>query len=109
MSAAPAVGQETGKGLGLSPSFLVAVAGAAMGAVDLLLPALPPGDRRVTCCRSPSLDLQGCSELCVPRLGALTWPARLVGEGDVGREVMNVYRSMVGLADGESEETVLAC
>lgn len=42
--------------LGLTPSFTTAVAGA----VDLLLPAL-------TCCCRASLNLQGCSELCVPR------------------------------------------
>lgn len=72
---------EWGWALGLTPSFGVAVAEAALGAVDLLLPALCPGDRQVTCCWSPSLDLQGCSELCVLCLGTLTWPSKLVGEG----------------------------
>ena len=72
---------EWGWALGLTPSFVVAVARAALGAVDLLLPVLCPGDRQVTCCWRPSLDLQGCSELCVPPLGTLTRPARLVGEG----------------------------
>lgn len=72
---------EWGWALGLTPSFVVAVLRAALGAVDLLLPALRPGDRQGTCCWRPSLDLQGCSELCVPCLGTLRWPARLAGEG----------------------------
>lgn len=47
--------QQWGRRLGLTPSFVV----AAARAVDLLLPAL-------TCCCRPSLNLQGCSELCMP-------------------------------------------
>lgn len=70
-----------GWALGLSPSFGAAAAGAALGAVDLLLPARCPGDRQVTCCWSPSLDLRGCSELCVPHFGTPAWPLRSVGEG----------------------------
>lgn len=41
--------------LALTPSFTTAVAEA----VDLLLPAL-------TCCCRATLNLQGCSELCMP-------------------------------------------
>lgn len=68
-------------GMGLTPSFVVAAARAALGAEDLLLPALHLGGRQVTCCWRPCLDLHGCSEQRVPCLDTLTWPMMLAEEG----------------------------
>lgn len=75
--------------LALTLSFITAVAEA----VDLLLPAL-------TCCCRASLNLQGCSELCVPHdapygpegsCSVLVQPC--LHESDSGTTIINIMPS----------------
>lgn len=68
--------------LGITPSFTVAVAGA----VDFVLPAL-------TCCCRASLNLQGCSELCVPHDGPKGSCPVLVHESNSGTTIINIMPS----------------
>lgn len=112
MSAAPAVGQETGTGLGTGANAFLCCCGGwgSTGGSGLAVAQLCVlgTDRWLAASAHPWISRDALSSgyhiLALFR-GLRGWLER----EDVGREVMNVYRSMVGLADEESEETILAC